>query len=192
MPVAGDLELAGRLAGRIILQTEKNGEAWYIYPKDLKKYYLGRPADAFAVMRELGLGITREDLASVHKPTLDESIDEYSKYEHKKIISTMDRDFTVDVIEIDLANPNLEIDTDTVKPWPNKALSLGKFGAQSLGRFAIANNGFAGINGTYFCNSNGCGRWRKREIPCPGAGERPCSKGRSQNRSRLQTAPLFF
>ncbi len=156
MPVAGDLELAKRLSGKIILQIEKNGEAWYIYPKDLKKYYLGRPADAFAVMRELGLGITREDLAKVHKPGYDESVNQYSQYQHKTI-TTASGNFAVDIVEINLANPNLKIITDTIKPWPDKASSLGAFGAQSLGKFVLENNGLAGINGTYFCSSAGCG-----------------------------------
>jgi hypothetical protein len=54
-----------RLAGRILLDVEQNGEAYYIYPKDLKKYYLNRPADAFDIMRNLGLGITNKDLAYI-------------------------------------------------------------------------------------------------------------------------------
>lgn len=54
-----------RLAGRILLDVEEHGEAYYIYPADLKKYYLGRPADAFHVMRDLSLGITNQDLASI-------------------------------------------------------------------------------------------------------------------------------
>jgi hypothetical protein len=40
------------------LQVEKNGEAWYINPNDLKRYFLGRPTDAFNIMRTLGLGIS--------------------------------------------------------------------------------------------------------------------------------------
>ncbi len=51
-----------RLSGKIMLNVEQNGEAYYVYPKDLKGYYLGRPADAFAIMRELGLGITNSNL----------------------------------------------------------------------------------------------------------------------------------
>ena len=47
-----------------MLQVEKNGEAWYVYPEDNKKYYLGRPDDAFSVMRELGLGATHEFITS--------------------------------------------------------------------------------------------------------------------------------
>ncbi|MFA6194351.1 MAG: hypothetical protein WC719_01220 [Patescibacteria group bacterium] len=39
-----------------MLQVEERGEAYYIYPDDLKKYYLGTPNDAFRVMRALGLG----------------------------------------------------------------------------------------------------------------------------------------
>ncbi|NQT50366.1 hypothetical protein HQ571_06760 [Candidatus Kuenenbacteria bacterium] len=44
--------------GKILLQTEKNGEAWYLNPNDSKRYYLGRPADAFQIMRNLGLGVS--------------------------------------------------------------------------------------------------------------------------------------
>lgn len=50
--------LAETLKGKILLQVEKNGEAWYVYPVNLKKYYLGKPADAFKIMKELGLGAT--------------------------------------------------------------------------------------------------------------------------------------
>lgn len=56
--------LATRLKGRILLQVESNGEAWYVNPDNEKRYYLGRPADAFQVMRELGLGISNNDFDS--------------------------------------------------------------------------------------------------------------------------------
>lgn len=57
--------LQERLAGRILLQVESHGEAWYVHPVDLRRYYLGRPADALQVMRTLGLGISSNDLASI-------------------------------------------------------------------------------------------------------------------------------
>ena len=60
-----------RLAGKILLKVEDNGEAYYVNPVDLKMHYLGRPADAFQVMREQGLGITNNDLDKI-------SIDETS------------------------------------------------------------------------------------------------------------------
>jgi uncharacterized protein YkwD len=52
----------GRLKGKILLDVELNGEAYYVYPKDAKGYYLGRPNDAFNLMREKGLGITNTNL----------------------------------------------------------------------------------------------------------------------------------
>jgi len=54
-----------RLSGKIMLDVEWNGEAYYVYPDDLHGYYLGRPADAFQVMRDLGLGITNENLTQI-------------------------------------------------------------------------------------------------------------------------------
>ncbi len=54
-------DLATKFKGRILLAVESNGEAWYVNPTDLKRYYLGRPADAFALMRKLGLGISNKD-----------------------------------------------------------------------------------------------------------------------------------
>ena len=59
MPI--DKKFAQSQKGNILLQVEQHGEAWYIYPKDQKRYYLGRPQDAFDVMRFLGLGISDAD-----------------------------------------------------------------------------------------------------------------------------------
>jgi len=55
-----EYSLAQKLSGRILLQVQSRGEAWYIHPADQKKYYLGRPQDAFELMRKLGLGVKHE------------------------------------------------------------------------------------------------------------------------------------
>lgn len=55
-----------KLAGRIILTVEKNGEAYYINPVDMKMYYLGRPVDAFNIMRNLSLGIKNQDIYKIN------------------------------------------------------------------------------------------------------------------------------
>lgn len=149
MPVDGDLALAKKLAGRIVLQVEKNGEAWYIHPEKLKKYYLGRPADAFKLMRELSLGISRENLAKIHKEGLSESINKYSSYEHTQITAN-GNDYTVDMIKIDLSNPKLKIVTDTSDDY-NCEIGCK---ADTLAHFVLKNNAFAGINGTYFDTSS--------------------------------------
>ncbi len=56
--------LADSLSGKILLQVEENGEAWYVNPQTKTRYYMGRPADAFALMQELGLGISNADFGS--------------------------------------------------------------------------------------------------------------------------------
>ncbi|MFH0892213.1 MAG: CARDB domain-containing protein [Candidatus Falkowbacteria bacterium] len=63
--LAVDSKFAAGQAGKIFLQVEGAGEAWYINPADGKRYFLGRPSDAFAVMRALGLGITNKDFESL-------------------------------------------------------------------------------------------------------------------------------
>lgn len=54
-----------KLKGKIILKTEDDGRAYYISPDKQEMYYLGRPADAFRVMREQGIGITNNDLNKI-------------------------------------------------------------------------------------------------------------------------------
>ena len=146
-----DINLSRRLAGHILLQTEDNGEAWYVNPIDLKKYYLGRPADAFRIMRELSLGINRADLALVHKTGLEESLNSYSRYEHKTV-TVGESQFKADIVTIDLANPNLKIITDTANSEDCKSNCPTK----SLAEYVLASDGFAAINGSYFCSSAGC------------------------------------
>jgi uncharacterized protein (TIGR02145 family) len=57
-----DLNFARAQAGKMLIQVERNGEAFYVNPVDLRRHYLGRPADAFNVMRNLGLGVTNDNL----------------------------------------------------------------------------------------------------------------------------------
>lgn len=57
--------LIERVKGRILLQVQQSGEAWYVNPVDSKRYYLGKPSDCFNVMRSLGLGITDNDLSQI-------------------------------------------------------------------------------------------------------------------------------
>ncbi|MFA5131133.1 MAG: C39 family peptidase [Patescibacteria group bacterium] len=59
------------LSGLILLDVEQNGEAYYIYPKNKQKYYLGRPADAFRIMSDLGLGISSNDLNTILKADIN-------------------------------------------------------------------------------------------------------------------------
>ncbi len=57
--------LAQKLSGKILLQVESHGKAWYVNPTDYKKYYLNLPTDAFNLMRNLGIGITNKNLNKI-------------------------------------------------------------------------------------------------------------------------------
>ncbi len=57
--------ISQRLAGYILLQTEDKGQAWYLNPKDYKRYYLADGAAAYSIMRKAGIGITDSDLQKI-------------------------------------------------------------------------------------------------------------------------------
>jgi len=60
-----DLKFAEKNKGKIFIAVENSGQAWYVNPADNKKYYLGRPADAFAIIKKTGQGITNNDLNTI-------------------------------------------------------------------------------------------------------------------------------
>ncbi len=53
------------IKGRIFLQVEDQGQAWYIDPVSGGRVNLGRPSDALAAMRKLGLGVNGSDLGKI-------------------------------------------------------------------------------------------------------------------------------
>ena len=55
--IAVDAALTKKMAGRILLQVEAKGEAWYVNPLNGQRYFLAGPANAFNLMRQLGLGV---------------------------------------------------------------------------------------------------------------------------------------
>jgi DNA-binding beta-propeller fold protein YncE len=57
--------LYNNIKGKILLKVEDAGKAYYVHPSNKKIYYLGRASDAFAVMREQGIGITTTDLKKI-------------------------------------------------------------------------------------------------------------------------------
>jgi len=69
-----DIDFASGQAGKILIQVEQNGEAWYINPDNNKRYFLGKPNDAFSIMRNLGLGITNENLTKIQEFTTDKKL----------------------------------------------------------------------------------------------------------------------
>jgi len=53
-----------RVKGRILIKPEDKGRAYYVNPANGMMRSLGRPTDAFAVMKEEGLGVSNADFES--------------------------------------------------------------------------------------------------------------------------------
>jgi len=60
-----DQAFASRLSGRILLQVQGQGEAWYVRPEDKKRYYMRDGKIAYAMMRTFGLGAATTSIDSV-------------------------------------------------------------------------------------------------------------------------------
>lgn len=54
-----------KLLGKIILQVENHGEAWYVNPATGKRYYMANGDEAFKIMRSFGIGIKSVDLGII-------------------------------------------------------------------------------------------------------------------------------
>jgi hypothetical protein len=60
-----DKKFTEKNLGKIFLQVENKGQAWYVEPVSQKRYFLGRPLEAFQIMKTFGLGITNADLEKI-------------------------------------------------------------------------------------------------------------------------------
>jgi hypothetical protein len=60
-----DKAFSDKQKGKILLQVERQGQAWYVDPRDGRRYYMADGASAYGVMRYLGLGITDADLETI-------------------------------------------------------------------------------------------------------------------------------
>lgn len=50
------------LRGKILLQVESKGEAWYVNPNDGQRYYMADGDSAFNIMKNLSLGMSNKDV----------------------------------------------------------------------------------------------------------------------------------
>lgn len=155
IPVAGssdtgDMDFRKKMSGRILLQTERNGEGWYVYPKNLQRYALGRPTTAFGVMKSLGLGISNTNLAQIPAAPNQPPLLPVVATTSTRSIVTSRGTFTVRQLALAASSLSYKIMTDTgnASDCDNNCTVL------SLGEYVTRRNGSAGIHGTYFCPSD--------------------------------------
>jgi hypothetical protein len=66
----GNADLRRRLKGRILLQVQAHGEAWYVHPETGVPHYMKDGAAAYELMRAKSLGITESDLSAFAEGSL--------------------------------------------------------------------------------------------------------------------------
>lgn len=59
------VSLATRLSGRILIQVDNKGEAWYVNPVTKKRVFLNGPATAFKEMSNSSIGVTNATFDSL-------------------------------------------------------------------------------------------------------------------------------
>ena len=67
-----NIALTEKLKGKILLQVESRGEAWYLNPADGRRYYMKDGESAYEIMRFLSLGITNENLEKIESGMIRE------------------------------------------------------------------------------------------------------------------------
>lgn len=70
-----DRPLVQRTRGSILLQVERQGQAWWVHPTRRERYYLRDGKLAYQIMRYLSLGISNADLAKIPRAGVDETGD---------------------------------------------------------------------------------------------------------------------
>jgi len=143
--------LMNAVRGRILLQVEKNGEAWYVNPVDGRRYYMKNGKAAYKLMRTFGLGITQENLARIPATTDPNAQPDYTGFQ----TTTVDTDrgsFAVSMITIQKSRYEMITDTANENDCDNNCP------VKSLQDYVEENGAQIGINGSYFCPSDysGC------------------------------------
>ncbi|MFH1866716.1 MAG: fibronectin type III domain-containing protein, partial [Patescibacteria group bacterium] len=96
-----DPSLTSRVAGKILLQVEGKGEAWYVDKDTSKKFYLRDGETAYAALQAFGLGISNEDLAKIKISTSEQAV-----------VKDSDGDGLDDQFEIAIGTDPFNKDTD--------------------------------------------------------------------------------
>ncbi len=136
--------LNDRLKGRVLLQVEQKGEAWYVDPENGERRFLGRPNDAFNLMRDIGVGIINKDLEKI--PVADANMEG----------PDTDGDGLSDAFEDAIGTDKNNTDTDG-DGYNDKEEIIGGYNPKGKGKINIDNN-FAKIhNGKVFIQVEGHG-----------------------------------
>lgn len=64
---ANNAQAASNLSGRILLQVQDRGQAWYVSPANSQRYEINSSNESFRNLIKLGLGISNKDFLAIQK-----------------------------------------------------------------------------------------------------------------------------
>lgn len=156
-PIKAEENLAKKLSGKILLQVESHGEAWYVNPGNLKKYYLGRPDDAFLLMKKLGIGITDSDLLKIPLGLLHAATSTNDTGKCNSDKNDSDGDCLPDKLELALKTDPTQSDSDG-DGYDDKTEMLAGFNPSAVGAKLLIDMNFVRQNaGKIFLQVQGRG-----------------------------------
>lgn len=139
-----------QVVGKIIIETTNFGKAWYIFPADNRRYYLGRPKDAFLLAKNLAIEASSTEIRQLKINS--GFIDQKTK--------DTDQDTLSDNLESWLGtNPNNQ-DTDQ-DGYPDNIEVINGYSPNSSSKTkVVANNNVAKkLAGNFVFNKNLPGLW---------------------------------
>lgn len=60
-----DKHFANMQKGKILLQVQQNGEAWYVHPMTGERHYLGTPQAGFNLFKSIAVGASNAHLSKI-------------------------------------------------------------------------------------------------------------------------------
>jgi hypothetical protein len=130
--------LGAATSGKILLQVQNRGEAWYVDPQDKKRYSLGSSTAAFKLMSSLGVGITNANLNKIQVADFNLAADG----------ADTDNDGLSDMIEMSLGTDQNKVDTDG-DSYGDKTEILNGYNPTGKGKLAIDNKFAASQKGKF-------------------------------------------
>jgi len=103
------------LKGRILLQVESRGEAWYINPRDGKRYYVKNGEAAFKLMKDMGVGIKNDGLKKI--PIANFNFEEMKDTDMDRLPDTIEESLGTDKNIIDSDNDGYSDYLEVIKNY---------------------------------------------------------------------------
>lgn len=103
-PMQASAEAPTNTVGRILLQVESKGEAWYVSPITKDRFYLPNGAAAYSALEKFGLGITNNDISKI--PVGIESRFEDTDTDHDGLSDKLEESIGTNFLEMDTDGDN--------------------------------------------------------------------------------------